>query len=236
MEHEEEDSGRYTANMSGWLHLSFLATTGLVLAMGVKSWVALGLYAVVSAAAASIGFMSSRGLVSPSYRLFANVISGTLAIGFMSTMFGPLFLIPGLAAMSTMAASFNTPTRGARALVIGIGVLAVVVPLALEMIGLLPPSYEFRDGYMLVLPRMHFFSPGATLLFLSYVGLGHIISISVLMGRLNEARLAGDRERAQADLAAQAARQRRRAARVALAECWPREVRGVGFGSRPGFC
>jgi serine/threonine-protein kinase len=190
METEEDDSGRYTANMSGLLHLSFLATTGLVLAMGVKSWVALGLYAVVSAAAAAIGFMSSRGLVSPSYRLFANVISGTLAIGFMSTMFGPLFLIPGLAAMSTMAASFNTPTRGARALVIGIGVLAVVVPLALEMIGLLPPSYEFRDGYMMVLPRMHYFSPGATLLFLCYVGLGHIISISVLMGRLNEARLA----------------------------------------------
>jgi serine/threonine-protein kinase len=187
---EEEDSGRFTANMSGWYHLTFLITTGLVFAMGVKSWVALGLYAVVSAATAAIGFFSARGLVSPSYRLFANVICGTLAIGFMSTMFGPLFLIPGLAAMSTMAASFNTPTRGARALVISIGVLAVVVPLALEQVGLLPPSYEFRDGYMLVLPRMHFFSPGATLLFLCYVGLGHIVSISVLMGRLNEARLA----------------------------------------------
>jgi serine/threonine-protein kinase len=145
---------------------------------------------VVSAATSAIAFVTARSWASPSYRLFANVISGTLAIGFMSTMFGPLFLIPGLAAMSTMAASFNTPTRGARALVIGIGVLAVVVPLALELVGLLPPSYEFRDGYMLVLPRMHDFSPGATLLFLSYVGLGHIISISVLMGRLNESRLA----------------------------------------------
>jgi serine/threonine-protein kinase len=194
MANEEEDSGRFTANMSGWYHLTFLITTGLVLAMGVKSWVALALYAVVSAATAAIGFFSARGLVSPSYRLFANVISGTLAIGFMSTMFGPLFLIPGLAAMSTMAASFNTPTRGARALVIGIGVLAVVVPLALELCGLLPPSYEFRDGYMRVLPRMHFFSPGATLAFLCYVGLGHIVSISVLMGRLNEARLAAIEE------------------------------------------
>jgi serine/threonine-protein kinase len=187
---EEEDSGRFTANMSGFYHLSFVITTGLVLAMGVKSWAAVGLYAVVSAATAAIGFLSARGYVSQGYRLFANVIGGTLSIGFMSTMFGPLFLIPGLAAMSTMAASFNTPSRGARALVIGIGVLAVVVPLALELVGLLPPSYEFRDGYMLVLPRMHYFSPGATLLFLCYIGLGHIISISVLMGRLNEARVA----------------------------------------------
>ncbi|MGD8863016.1 MAG: serine/threonine-protein kinase [Myxococcales bacterium] len=187
---EEEDSGRFTANMSGWYHMSFLVTTGLVMWMGVKSWIALTLYVLVSASTAAIAFMTSRGWLSSAYSLFANVISGTLAIGFMSTMFGPLLLIPGLAAMSTMAASFSTPNRGARALVIGIGVLAVVVPLLLEVVGLLPPSYDFRDGYMLVLPRMHYFPEGATLAFLCYIGLGHIISISVLMGRLHEARVA----------------------------------------------
>jgi serine/threonine-protein kinase len=186
---EEQDSGRVTFNLSGWYHLSFVLTTGLVLWMGVKSWTAVVLYALVSAATAAIALMTARGWLSPSYRLFANVISGTLAIGFMSTMFGPLFLIPGLAAMSTMAASFNTPTRGARALVISIGVLAVLVPLLLELVGLLPPSYEFRDDLMIVIPRMHNFPPLATLVFLCYIGLGHIISISVLMGRLNESRL-----------------------------------------------
>jgi serine/threonine-protein kinase len=158
--------------------------------MGVKSWTAVALYAVVSAATAAIAFLTARGVLSPNYRLFANVISGTLAIGFMSTMFGPLFLIPGLAAMSTMAASFNTPTRGARALVISIGVLAVLVPLLLEAVGLLPPSYQFRDGVLVIMPRMHEFPATATIVFLSYIGLGHIISISVLMGRLQEARVA----------------------------------------------
>jgi serine/threonine-protein kinase len=186
---EEEDAARFMANVSGFYHLSFLATCGLVLAMGVKSWPSLIFYAVVSSATAVIAFMSARGAIPRSYRLFANVISGTLAIGFMSTMFGPLVLIPGLAAMSTMMASITTPTRGARALVIGIGVLAVLVPWGLELIGLLPPSYEFRGDYMLIMARMHYFSPGATLLFLFFIGLGHIISISILMGRLNEARL-----------------------------------------------
>jgi eukaryotic-like serine/threonine-protein kinase len=137
-----------------------------------------------------IAFLTARERLSQNYRLFANVISGTLAIGFMSTMFGPLFLIPGLAAMSTMAASFNTPTRGARALVISIGVLAVLVPLVLEGVGLLPPSYEFRPEGLLIVPRMHEFPENATIVFLCYLGLGHIISISVLMGRLHEARVA----------------------------------------------
>jgi hypothetical protein len=190
LELESQDSGRVTFSLSGWYHLSFILTTGLVLWMGVKSWIALGLYAAVSAATATIALMTARGWLPPSYRLFANVISGTLAIGFMSTMFGPLFLIPGLAAMSTMAASFNTPTRGARALVISIGVLAVLVPLLLELTGLLPPSYEFREDLMIVIPRMHNFPPLATVVFLCYIGLGHIVTISVLMGRLNESRVA----------------------------------------------
>jgi serine/threonine-protein kinase len=189
VEQEAQGTGRATFNVFGWYHLSFILTTGLVLWMGVKSWTAVALYAFVSAATAAIALMTARGFLPASYRLFANVISGTLAIGFMSTMFGPLLLIPGLAAMSTMAASFNTPTRGARALVISIGVLAVVVPLLLELAGLLPPSYEFRDDLMIVIPRMHNFPPAATLVFLCYVGLGHIISLSVLMGRLNESRL-----------------------------------------------
>jgi hypothetical protein len=185
-----QDSDRITMNMSGYIHLSFVITTALVLWMGVKSWVALSLYAVVAAFTATIAFLTARGYLSPNYRLFANVISGTLSVGLMSMMFGPLFLIPGLAAMATMAASFNTPTRGARALVISIGVLAVLVPMMLEGIGLLPPSYEFRDGVLVILPRMHEFPRTATIVFLSYIGLGHIISISMIMGRMHEARVA----------------------------------------------
>jgi eukaryotic-like serine/threonine-protein kinase len=183
-------SGRMHINLSGWYHLSSIITTGLVLWMGVKSWVAAGLYTFISIGAAVIAFMTARGFLAPGYRLFANVIAGTLAVGMMSTMFGPLFLIPGLAAMSTMAASANTNTRGARALVISIGVLAVLVPMMLEGIGLLPPSYEWRENGLVILPRMHAFSKTATIVFLSYIGLGHIISISLIMGRMHEARMA----------------------------------------------
>jgi hypothetical protein len=92
--------------------------------------------------------------------------------------------------MATMAAAFNSPRGGARALVIGIGTLAVVVPLMLEGIGVLAPSYEFRGDALVILPRMHHFPPAATLAFLGYIALGHIVSISLLMGRLHEARLA----------------------------------------------
>jgi serine/threonine-protein kinase len=189
VESEERDSGRTTLNAAGWYHLSFLVTTGLVLWMGVKNWFTLGLYAGMSAATAIVAWMTARGSLPQAARLYVNVIMGTLAIGCMSTMFGPLFLIPGLAAMATMTAAFNSPRGGARAIVIGIGTLAVVVPLALEGLGILPPSYEFRNDTLVILPRMHHFPPAATLAFLGYIALGHIVSISLLMGRLHEARL-----------------------------------------------
>jgi hypothetical protein len=175
--------------MAGWYHLSFIVTAGLVYLMGVRSWGALALYAAVSATAAAIAFLSARGLVAPAYRVFANVIASTLAIGFMSTMFGPLFLIPGIAAMITMASSFSANTRPARALVTGIGTLAVLVPLGLELVGLLPRSYAFEHGGLLIVPRMHGFSPVATLVFLVYAALGHIVSVAILMSRLNRARV-----------------------------------------------
>ena len=185
---EDADETRLTANLGGYQHLSFIITFALVWWMGIKSTAAAALYVGLSAIATVIAFYAPK----PRHRdlsRFANVIASTLAIGFMSTMFGPLFLIPGLAAITTMAASFGTPSRSARALMIGIGVLAVVVPLALELLGLLPPSYRFTDEGLFILPRMHHFPHGATLVFLCWIGLSQIISISVMMGRLHEARI-----------------------------------------------
>jgi hypothetical protein len=37
---------------------------------------------------------------------------------------------------------------------------------------------------------MHHVPPGATIAFLIYLGVGHIVGISLLMGRLQESRLA----------------------------------------------
>lgn len=190
VEQEDLSEGRRTANFGGWMHLSFLLFSGLLIWMGVRSWTAVGLYVTAATVAAAIAFITARDQsASQNARLFANSIASTLAIGFMCTMFGPLFLVPGIAAMGTMATSFNARTRGARALVICIGLLAVLVPLALEFVGLLPPSYEFTDAGLLIKPRMMDFPPTATMTFLWMIAMAHIISVSVMMGQLHEARV-----------------------------------------------
>jgi tRNA A-37 threonylcarbamoyl transferase component Bud32 len=184
--YQDEKQRRRAAGLSMRIQLSFIITVLLVVWMGVRSWPALIAYAVVSAAATTICLLVMRGTLRGKVGMLANVISNAVSISAMSTMFGPFFLIPGLAAASTMASSLYITKRRTRALVIAIGVLAVFLPVMLEWVGILPPSYAFRDGVMVVLPEMHNFSPVETTAFLCYITFGHIVAFALMMGRFSE--------------------------------------------------
>ncbi len=187
-EYSQGESRRLeAANMHGWLQLSFLITAGFALWMEVHSWLALAIYVVFSAAATAVFFLGARQRLPRRTALLGGALASSASIAAMCTMFGPLFLIPGLAAANTMVNSLHLRKRRTRVLVVSMGLLAVAGPLLLEGFGVLPPSYEFRDGAMVILPRMHHFPPAATLAFLCYIGLGHIAALSVFIGRFRDA-------------------------------------------------
>jgi len=185
-----EDTGgrsRLIAKMGMYVYLSFFATFGLILWMGIQSWPAFLGYVAATVATLVVVFLTARGVIQGHPALYISAITSTLGIGFMSTMFGSLFLVPGLAALNTMAHVVNSSSKSARAVVIAIGTLAVLVPLGFEALGLLPPSYDFTGGAMVVLPQMHNFPQNATFAFLIYIALAHIIGVSIMMGRMQDA-------------------------------------------------
>lgn len=184
---DEGGRSRLIAKMGVYVYLSFLATFVLILWMGIQSWPAFLGYVLATIATLVVVFMTSRGVIQGHLALYASAITSTLGIGFMSTMFGSLFLVPGLAALNTMAHVVNSSTRSVRAVVIAIGTLAVLVPLGLEGLDLLPRSYEFAGGSLVVLPNMHSFPQAATFTFLVYIALAHIIGVSIMMGRMQDA-------------------------------------------------
>jgi len=184
---DEGGRSRLIAKMGGYIYLSLLATFVLILWMGVQSWPAFLGYVLATIATVVVIFLTSRGVIAGHSALYASAITSTLGIGFMSTMFGSLFLVPGLAAVNTMAHAVNSSAKSVRAVVIAIGTLAVLVPLGLEWLDLLPRSYEFAGGSLVVLPQMHSFPEAATFSFLLYIGLAHIIGVSVMMGRMQDA-------------------------------------------------
>ncbi len=183
-EHSQGEGRRLRANrLNGWLQFSLLCiTTAFVIIMGVKSWAALITYFIVGATATVNSFVVIRRMLPRRIQILSTIITGSLFIGAMSTMFGPLFLVPTLVAAQVLVHAIHISKQTTRTIVIAICSLAVLLPLCLEIAGILPPSYEFRNGAMVILPRMHNFTPAGSLAFLALFGLGHIVAMSVVIG------------------------------------------------------
>jgi serine/threonine-protein kinase len=77
----------------------------------------------------------------------------SFALGGTSRMFGPFVAVPVVAALNTMSFTFK-PDRVWRVTTIAIGTLAILVPAALEALGVVSPSYVFQGGTMSIVPHV----------------------------------------------------------------------------------
>lgn len=113
---------------------------------------------------------------------FFNVVSLTL----IGRTFGPLFFTPLLISIFTFSFSMTHSWRF-RALVIGTGCLAIVGSLVLELLDVIPRSYVFEAGKMVVLPQGVLLTEMPTLCSLTLCTIFLIVAPSVIMGRVQMA-------------------------------------------------
>jgi len=155
---------RVSARQASLALLSYAAYVPFVLWMGVRRpW----LLAATGLATASVIALTYRHYRRPPARLalpWPHVVVSTLALGAGMSLFGPLVLLPSLVIITGVAyvATFD---RGAIACAVPL-VAVIFVPLALQVAGVLPPSYDFADGTLRILPGMTDLPPTPTLLLL----------------------------------------------------------------------
>jgi serine/threonine-protein kinase len=123
---------------------------------------------------------------------FALLALSSAAIALMSAPFGAFILVPGQAATNTMFFTMNADRRG-RLVVILLGVLAVTLPFALELAGVIPPAYTFRDGLMRLMPRATELPAFQTTLCLLLTNVAMVIVPGLMIGRLRDALAAAER-------------------------------------------
>jgi serine/threonine-protein kinase len=136
----------------------------IVLWMGIRSW-----WQLAAVSAACVGMLALtfhlyrrplRSFGLPGWHLVASFLA--LAIG--SVVTGPLILLPAIAIAT---GSGYIATFGKRVPVVMAAMIAVVmVPLGLELAGVIPRSLHFVDGAMVITPRMVAFPRAGTLVFL----------------------------------------------------------------------
>ena len=111
---------------------------------------------------------------------------GCAALSTLSLMFGPLFFLPGIAGITAVAFMFHPDRRSRGIALVGV-TAAIVVPTLLEWFGVIPASYVFRDGNIVIVPRMVDFPPGLTSVYLLIDALTLVWLPGVLVAYVNGA-------------------------------------------------
>jgi serine/threonine-protein kinase len=162
--------------------LSYAAYVPFILWMGVRRPWLLAATGVATVAVIALTYgQYRRPPVRPALP-WSHVVVSTIALGAGMSLFGPLVLLPSLVIITGVAyvATFD---RGALACVVPL-VGVIFVPLALQVAGVLPPSYDFADGTLRILPGMTDLPPTPTLLLLVVAHLIVVAGSIVFVWRL----------------------------------------------------
>ena len=126
------------------------------------------------------------------------------AVSISASLLGPLVLLPSLA--TTMFAVFAVTMRSdrrARGVAMALSAAAVLVPALLQLAGILPDSYLFEDGKIVIVPHLVSLPPH-----LAPVLLTAIAVLTVLFANLGTAQVVGELSRSERAALTQAYRLR----------------------------
>src|SRR5262249_41246540 len=115
------------------------------------------------------------------------------AMAAMSLMFGPLVMVPLLALANTVAFVSSTDRRR-RWLVISLGCMAVLLPFALTMCGILPQPYHFPAGVWTISPLAFELRGLPTLVFLAVGSVAAIALAGLFIGHYRDSVMDAERQ------------------------------------------
>ena len=158
----------------------------MALVAGVRSWpvvITTFVFNVLAAGAAAL--FARRGRAGT----FESMVLAGLAfsvVGLISVWLGPFVLVPTAGATVTLWFAMHSTGRE-RYAAVAIGLIAVSVPFAVDMLHLAPAAYAFRDGHIELYPRALALPPRLTLGALIYTSLGFVALPALFLGRLRDA-------------------------------------------------
>jgi hypothetical protein len=110
----------------------------------------------------------------------------TATIGISSLYFGPFVLVPGWAAQNTLIFAMHSRPGARRAVTIAVGTLALLVPLALELLGVAKKSFEFMPDTKEMVLRISPAAATPTLIALTGVMVALIAIPSLIVARAHD--------------------------------------------------
>ncbi|MGK4003147.1 serine/threonine-protein kinase [Sorangium sp. So ce1036] len=161
-----------------------IATLVAALWLGVREWKVFGMILGFTALAAGMKLVAARVVHRPSaeWYAYAGFVFNVLAFLFVGRGFGPLLFMPMLLVIFTYGNSFTYRTAY-RVAVVVTGCVAVLLATWIEYAGVVPRSYEFTDGAMIILPQAVEHSKVPTMTALTLATLFMLVVPAFMMGQ-----------------------------------------------------
>jgi serine/threonine-protein kinase len=121
------------------------------------------------------------------------LVAITLLFALLSSLFGPFILVPPMITINTIFFVLHSQP-GQRKIILAMGVLAMVGPFLAELLHLVPPSCEFIDNRIILLPRTLAFPATETALMLLFAQVMLAVYPVVVAARVRDAWLAAERK------------------------------------------
>jgi serine/threonine protein kinase len=173
---------RIAARNAALAHLTYALYLPLLFWMGVRQWWMLGLMASAITGAFAVSYYYYRRPPAELRVPLPHLVLSTLALASGTLLFGPLVLVPAIVLGTCVGYIASVDHR--HWLVTAAGVVVIVAPTLLQAVGVLPPSYEFVDGTIRILPHMASFPPAATLAFLLVTHVVILVTCQIYIARL----------------------------------------------------
>jgi len=183
---------RWVGKVGAAVYASIFGFLPVCLWVGIRQpAIVVGFFGVLALACISSAMVGRSR--APSYGLISIVlVLSNIAFAIGAGFFGPLVLMPGVIAVN--ATAFAVFSRKSYRLFAAIcASLAVVVPFALELTGVITPSYHFDGNGMYVIPRALALPQTETYVLLVLASLSGIILGCFVVGNIRDS--LGDAER-----------------------------------------
>ena len=149
LRHETDRIVKSGAIHSVWGMLSWFAFLPAIFAIGVRDKGGLGWMAGTAALGLVLSIMAASQRVVSRWIQIAILIVTLGAACMVSRLYGPLILMPTLLISYAITLQAH-PWRTFRRVGLIAGIVAMCVPVLLEVAGILPPTYAFVDGRMVL--------------------------------------------------------------------------------------
>jgi eukaryotic-like serine/threonine-protein kinase len=175
-----------SARLACVLYLTWFIYAPFVLVEPGSSASLLGALSVVFAAAAAAFWWSARAPREGGKDRVNTVVFSMLAAAGVGVLAGPLVLVPTLVVGNVIGFVLQAGSRR-RASILILGCLAIVAPVALQALGVIPPSYVPRGETLAVIPHLVPQRPASQLV-LTLVHVMVVLSACIFFRRFRDAR------------------------------------------------